>query len=408
MAAGRVWVTVAVLLAGLDCSGKKHRAAAPPSEDAGPAPADYSEWKAAVAAERARTYDRPPLFPPAVPGKAADDYLPAVVVDVPIEVYSQSQEVLAGKVPWKKAPQVVRDYANSPEARAVADAILRGASRTDGKSIAPLRSDILTVLEGNPDLIIMLVALADAEVGQVDRACRYLLALQRLAQDLARGAPLVATLVARGYQRNAARLLRQLVVREQLTPAELSQLLAAYTRLIESQVTLGSALEIEALFTAMRAIETPLPMGEPESRRTQVLKRIAVERRIAAAIGDHASLDDRIHYYETESCRGEVLDHACREGSQYIAAIGLARADFLATYLYLALELDRRRRGQLAPTLAGLVPDTIPELPDDPIAGAPFGYLKVAGQPVIRRGATALDDQPDVEPRDIPAPGATH
>jgi len=401
-----VLVAVAIVTAA-DCGKKSEQRQRAPDDAAPPAGALLlQEWQARIDDENARSYARPPLFEPAVPGESAEDYLPAVAFDPSFEVYEAAVEVLDGRLPWKKAPEALQTFAASDEARAAVEGILRGASRTHGKSVAPMRSDVMNAIVGSPNEVVRIVAFADAQAGQPYRACRYLLAQQRFLQDLARGSPLAASLVARTYQLGSLRLLRRIVAGGKLSDDELREIVAAYGRLLLTRVPIEDALRVELLFLAAEEIRRPLLPGEPEASRTAALKRLeaqlAVVERLKAlparGLAKHTS------FFEREICRVDDTAETCKSMSRYLAQLTLAEAHFLATYVYLALALDRRTRGAPAPDLSSLTPDTVPSVPDDPVTGEPFEYISVDGTRVIRRGATALDAAPDAEPRDIAVP----
>ena len=396
-------LTGALAAATIACGNKRDHQPAPAlPADAAPAQPRFQHWQEAIAAEKSRSYARVPLFDPS-PGAAAEDYLAAVKVDLPIDVYSAAEAIIAGTSSWQKAPDVVKQYAASATARGVADAILKGASRTDGTSVVHMSSDILPVIAGNPNIVVILVALAEADAGDYAQACRYLLALQRLAQDISRGAPLVASLVTRTYQHHSARHLRALATNRKLSTADLEEIVGAYGRLVETQVSMGEILRVETLVAAARAMERQLPIGEPESRRDEALARLAIQLAIADTIDEKPNLADKIAYFEAESCRDAASDQSCRALTRHLIALALRDANFLATYVALALELDRRGRGKLAAELPLLAPKTIATIPDDPVSGASFTYTRVGRSMVLQRGATALDG-PDVEAREIPVP----
>ncbi len=376
--------------------------------DAGPSASELlkRKWQSAIQAEGRRTYERPPLYEPAVPGDSAEDYLPAVEFDPSFEIYQAAVAVLAGRSTWKDAPEELKAFAASDAARTAADGFVRGASRTRGKSVAPMRSDVMSVIVGSPNEVVRIVAFSDAQNGQTYRACRYLLALQRFLQDLKRGAPVAAALIARTYQSTSLALLRRLVSDAELSDDELRKVVTAYGRLLETRVPVEESLRVELLFLAAEELQRPLRAGEPESSRTTKLERLQAQRAVVERLGEFQprALAERAAFFERQICAVDDTDEACKTMSRYLVELTLADAHLLATYLYLALALDRRQRGALAPALLAIVPETIPSLPDDPITGKPFEYALVDGKRVIRRGATSLDSMADAEPRSIPAP----
>lgn len=393
----------------LDAScGKRSDRGESSKEDAGPSADELlrRQWQSTIQAEASRTYERPPLYDPAVPGESSEDYLPAVAFDPSFEIYQDAMAVLSGRMTWKDAPEELKAFAVGDPARNAAEGFVRGASRTRGKSVAPMRSDVMSVIVGSPNEVVRIVAFADAQNGQVHRACRYLLALQRFLQDLKRGAPVAGALIARTYQSSSLALLRRLATAPELSDDQLRDIVTTYGKLVATRVPVEESLRVEILFLAAEELRRPLRAGEPESSRTARLERLRAQRAVVEELAKlpARTLAKRAAFFEEQICALDDTDEACKNMSRYLVELNLAEAHFLATYVYLALALDLRERGALAPALAAMVPDVVPSLPDDPITGEPFELAIVDGKRVIRRGATSLDSAPDAEPRSIPAP----
>jgi len=176
-----------------------------------------------------------------------------------------------------------------------------------------------------------------------------------------------------------------------LTAVPYSQALLTETRWRESVVAslfgaAPSAFDAEAQQAARADIDAAGGVAALAGRYTE-------QRAVAAGL-DAAPVkpgNARLAYLGGERTRiwGEP-GHASLDAHAY-ARWELLRAELEGTCLIAALELDRRKRGKLAPTLDALVPKVLDAAPVDPIALGPWELVADGlGGAVLRSGPMAF------------------
>ncbi len=170
--------------------------------------------------------------------------------------------------------------------------------------------------------------------------------------------------------------IRRALDRYDMSDEGLRKVLSVLGRLVESQPALGDTLWVEALWRA----QTYPELADLESWRV-----------VIARLRDAASLSSQ----ERSKLLGEmyILRQDPSLWSRYVGMADYFEASVRGTYLYVALHLDKRSRGQWAPSLEALVPHTISAVPLDPIAGAGYSYT-VGTDSAVLESAVAIPEEP--------------